>query len=159
MLPHVCLMLHLCMDPQSQYPGCVGCVGCAGMSGMDGQETRLAAAHQCLTSVWKQSTAWTQKLEVKTALVTYTLPKHPHLQGNYYLWVWRTQSSLRIQLSFSHSSELSDWILPVLACNNNQPCGMAQRSRRYREESRGGDVCAITHRQPSSWEKLAGGSF
>lgn len=56
------------MDPQSQY---LGCGGCAGMSGLGGQGRWLVDAHQCLTSFWKQSTAWTQKLEAKTALVTY----------------------------------------------------------------------------------------
>ena len=80
MLPRVCCSSHLCTHPRCQSPGCVGSVGWAGMSGLSGQGRWLADAHRCLMSMWKHSTAWTQKLEVKTALITYILPEHPHLQ-------------------------------------------------------------------------------
>lgn len=57
------------------------------------------------------------------------LPKRPCLQWNHYWGVWKTHNSLMIHFSFSHSSELSEWILSILACNNNQLCGVAQRNR------------------------------
>lgn len=89
MLPHVCFSLHLCTHPRCQSAGCVGSVGCAGMSGLGGQGIWLADVHQCLMSIWKHSTAWTKKLEVKTVLVTYILPEHPCLQLKHYLSIWK----------------------------------------------------------------------
>lgn len=117
-----------CMDPQSHCRLCGLCRLCRHVRvGWIGEMSGWCTSVPNVSL--KQSTAWTQKLEVKTALIIYTLPKHPRLQRNHYLWVWKTQSSLMIQFSFSHTPELSDWILPVLARNNNQHCGVAQRSR------------------------------